>query len=138
MTAPQAAFGAGGTIHGVGVDLLEVSRMARMLDRLGERALRRLFDPGEVRDAGPAGGPNRVRRLAARLAAKEAAYKALGLGGPLRWRDIVVVKGPRGVPEVRLVGGTARLAAAAGIGRIHLSLSHERHLVAAMALAERA
>lgn len=122
----------GAAVHGVGIDLLAISRVERMLLRRGLRAYK-LFTPAELGDAGQ--GPMKIARLAVRLAAKEAAYKALRLGGPLIWREIGVVKDSLGRPSIELIGKTAAGAQAAGVAKVHLSLSHERDMVAAFAVA---
>jgi len=85
----------------IGVDLVEVARVRRLVDRFGERALARLFTPAEIAYAQSARGHLRYERLAARLAAKEAFIKAYGL--PIPYRTLEVVK-REGVPFVRYLG----------------------------------
>ena len=103
-----------------GVDLLDVERLARAVDRHGERFLRRVFTDRERADS--AGRP---ASLAARFAAKEAAAKALGCGlGAVRWTEIEVVRGPAGAPELRLHGAADRLAAELGLRDWAVSLTH--------------
>ncbi len=115
-------------IVGVGVDVVEVARLARALDRTP--SLRgRLFTPGEQRVA-------RVESLAARFAAKEAVAKALGAPGGLRWVDAEVVSGPSGRPTLAVHGDVAREAAGQGITRWHLSLSHDGGIATAGVVAE--
>lgn len=82
----------------IGVDLVEVARVRRLVDRFGERALERLFTPAEIAYAQCAHGNLRYERLAARLAAKEAFIKAHGMAIP--YRALEVVK-REGVPFVR-------------------------------------
>ena len=114
-------------IVGVGIDVVEVSRLARALERT-PRLADRLFTPGE-RD-------RPVDSLAARFAAKEAVAKALGAPGGLRWRDAEVVQLESGRPVLRLHGGVAEEATAQGITTWHLSLSHDGGVATAVVVAE--
>ena len=108
------------TTHAVGVDMIEIPRVARVLQRHPERFLRRVFTPEEV-----AFCRGRVRELAARFAAKEAVMKALGTGArSVAWRDIEVLPDRRGKPLVYLTGGAARRAEVIGLDAIDVSLSH--------------
>jgi holo-[acyl-carrier protein] synthase len=119
----------------VGLDLVEVARIGRMLDRKGEHALRRLLTPAEreycVRQPLPA------RHVAARVAAKEATYKALQGSAAARaigWREIEVVRGWDGRPAVALHAGAAARAEELGVTRTLLSLSHTDEHAAAVTL----
>lgn len=125
-------------IIGLGIDLARVDRIARLVDRYGERFLRRVFTEGERAAAG--GGPERARRLAARFAAKEAALKALGTGlsQGIRWRDVEVVRRPGAPPALALHGAAARIARRRGIERLHVTLSHEGPFALAVVVAEAA
>ena len=106
--------------HAVGVDMIEIPRVARVLKRHPERFLRRVFTPEEV-----AFCRGRVRELAARFAAKEAVMKALGTGArSVAWRDIEVLPDWRGKPLVYLTGGAERRAEVIGLDAIDVSLSH--------------
>src|SRR5947199_8009497 len=76
-------------------------------------------------------------RLAARFAAKEAVMKALGVGlGAFKFRDVEVVLLPSGAPMLRLHGAAGELAAARGVQRWHLSLTHTALTAQAIALAD--
>jgi holo-[acyl-carrier protein] synthase len=114
-------------IVGVGVDVVEITRFARALERTQGLA-GRLFTQGEQ------GLP--VRSLAARFAAKEALAKALGGPRGLLWTDAEVITDSAGRPELRLYGTVAAAAARAGVGRWHVSLSHDGGIAAAFVLAE--
>ncbi len=109
----------------VGIDLVEIARINRVLQRHGERFLRRVFTPGEI---GYCAG--RAAQVAARWAAKEAAAKALGrglaalAGGGLNWHDIEVVTEPGGAPRLLLHGEALALAEALGAREWAVSLSH--------------
>ena len=112
---------------GVGVDVVEIARLARALDRT-PRLSERLFTDGER--------PLPVESLAVRFAAKEAVAKALGAPGGLRWRDAEVVRSPSGRPSLALHGGVEQEALAQGITRWHLSLSHDGGIATAVVVAE--
>jgi holo-[acyl-carrier protein] synthase len=106
----RAGRGSGGaTIIGLGLDLIELDRVARALERWGERLVAKLMDPPEASRL-PTSSPERSRALALAIAAKEAASKALGTGWTrgVRWRDVVLEPGPP--PQVHLTGGAARRA----------------------------
>jgi holo-[acyl-carrier protein] synthase len=111
---------------GVGIDLLEIDRMERALER-HPRLAERVFTDGEREYAARKGRPG--RHLAARFAAKEAVVKALGLRDGFGLRDIEVVAGEP--PTVRLSGRAAEVAA----GRtVDISLTHSRESAAAVAV----
>lgn len=110
-------------IAGTGIDIIEVVRIEQALERHAERFLARLFTPGEIAYCG--GGQQRIRRLAARFAAKEAVLKALGTGlREVKWTDMEIVNDALGKPSVRLSGRLAEIAGEQGITEFHLSLSH--------------
>lgn len=129
----------GPVIRGIGVDVVEVSRISRLLDRFGERAERRLFTPSERERC--RGCPNVAECYAARFAAKEAVLKALGTGlaGGITWQDLQVDSPGGGTPpSIRLEGRARdRLQALVGpAGTFHLTLSHEAGLAVAVAVVE--
>lgn len=112
----------------VGIDLLAISRVERALARYGERFYARFFTPEER--ALCAGSPP---RLAARIAAKEAAAKALGVGiGDVRWVDIEIAQDARGRPVLRLHGAALALAERLGLAEWEVSLTHENGQAAAV------
>lgn len=107
---------------GLGLDLVELDRVERALERWGPRLVAKLMGPEEGGRL-PAAAADRARALALAIAAKEAASKALGTGWShgVRWRDVVVDPGPP--PAVRLEGGAAARARALGsAGRVHAAL----------------
>ena len=108
-----------------GVDLVEVERIKAMLADHGSRFVERVFTSIEQRDA-EAGGRRRAEHYAARFAAKEAVFKALGTGwsGGIDWRDVSVVRLPGGQPTVCINGAAASVAKAKGIEAWALSLTH--------------
>jgi len=113
----------------IGVDLIEIDRLERALERR-PRLAERLFTEAERAYAAARARP--ARHLAARFCAKEAVSKALGI--PLRPRDVeVVVVGGRG-PAIRLSGAAAERAAELGVS-VRVSLTHGREVAAAVAAA---
>ncbi len=117
-----------GPAGGIGIDLVEVGRVAGLLARR-PAAEERLFTAAE-RDY-CRGSSRAAERFAARVAAKESVGKALGTG-VIVWREIEVLGGGR--PQVRLHGRTADAARAMGVASIDLSLSHTAAFAAAVAL----
>jgi holo-[acyl-carrier protein] synthase len=111
-------------IVGTGVDIAEVARIRAAVDRFGERFLRRVFTPEEVRYC--TSKANAAERLAARFAAKEAGMKAIGTGlrHGVTWQDVEVVRPPGQRPELRFHGKAGEIAGSLGCRRTHLSLSH--------------
>jgi holo-[acyl-carrier protein] synthase len=114
---------------GVGIDLLEIERLERALERR-PRLAERVFTAEELRYAEARARPG--RHLAARFAAKEAVVKALGLAG-FGLREIEIRAGEP--PSVALHGRAAEAAERAGV-RVRISLTHSRDLAGAVALAE--
>ncbi len=121
-------------IVGVGVDLCEMARLDRAIGRHHGRFEARVFTDEER--AYCVARARSVDHYAARFAAKEAAYKALGATEPLSWREFEVVSGDGGRPRLALHGGAARLAASRGVARWHLSLSHDGGRAIAFVVAE--
>ncbi|HEY5028215.1 MAG TPA: holo-[acyl-carrier-protein] synthase [Candidatus Angelobacter sp.] len=111
-------------IVGTGVDIAEVDRIEAAVKRFGDRFLKRVFTPAEVRYC--LGKPNAAERLAARFAAKEAGMKAIGTGlrGGVTWQDVEVLRMPGQRPVLAFHGKAAEFAARLGCKRTHLSLSH--------------
>ena len=96
-------------IIGIGSDITDVRRIAKVIDRHGERFIDRIFTPTERAKAEKR--RNRVETYAKRFAAKEACAKALGTGfrRGVFWRDMGVVNLPSGRPTLQLTGGAARV-----------------------------
>jgi len=149
-------------IRGIGVDIVEVSRIERAVARWGEAFLGRVFTERERSHAGTSAGahqaallrgapdspeasqaadvlaaPGAAQRLAGRFAAKEAVMKALGLGWrSMAWREIEIATDPLGKPVVALSGQAAAAARRLGVGAWMVSISHTRRLAIAQAVAE--
>jgi holo-[acyl-carrier protein] synthase len=123
-------------ILGHGIDLIETTRIAQMVEKHGDRFLQRVFTVPEV--AHGQGKKREAEHLAGRFAAKEAVLKALGTGWAegVGWRDIEVVALPSGAPSLRLSGHAAKLAQDKGITAWHLSISHTDSHAMASVIAE--
>ncbi len=123
-------------ILGHGVDLTEVQRVRRSVERFGDRFLERVFTESERAYAGD--GPRRYERLAARFAAKEAVFKALGTGWAegVGWQDIEVVRAASGRPSILLHGRAKEMSSAMGVKWWHLSLTHTGQMAMASVVAE--
>ncbi len=122
-------------IVGIGIDAVEVRRIARALERHPGFA-RRVFTPREC-DAAARRGAGATAYLAKRWAAKEAVSKALGVGfSGFSYTDIEVVNLPSGAPTIRVGGELASWASQLGVLRWHLSLSDTRELAFAQVVCE--
>ncbi|HVC30154.1 MAG TPA: holo-ACP synthase [Steroidobacteraceae bacterium] len=121
-------------IYGIGVDVLEVRRIGRTLERYGAHFIERLLMPQE--QAQLASTQRRERFLAMRFAAKEAIVKAMGTGFAHGvWiRDVGVVQNPWGKPEVVFSDRGERVRRGLGVGEGHVTLTDEAGLVVAVAV----
>lgn len=125
-------------IYGIGVDLIRVARLARVLERFGDRFLQRVFTAREIAYCRTRHRQG-VYQLAQRFAAKEAFSKALGVGlraGGIRWREVEVLPDQMGKPELYVSGRAAELCRAHGITRMHVSLTDEDGHAVAMVVLE--
>jgi holo-[acyl-carrier protein] synthase len=110
---------------GMGIDVVDVARVARMLARSGERTLARVLTADERAYCETQAGP--ARHVAARIAAKEAAFKAFqaaGARGLLAWREVEVQREPHGEPTLAFHGRAAQQVRELGVARALVSLSH--------------
>ncbi len=118
-------------MHSVGVDAVEIDRIARSLERFGERFLRRVYTEKEIFYC-----RGRIPELAARFAAKEAISKALGTGiRGIHWREMEILPDRRGKPLVYLHAKAASRAAELGLAEFEVSLTHARELAIAVVVA---
>ena len=111
-------------IAGIGIDLVDVPRFAELMERRGAAALRRFFTEGEAERCRQS--RSAPESFAARFAAKEAFFKALGTGWGLggRWTEVEVVSTASGAPSLCLSGRAAEVAAERGVRVVHVSLTH--------------
>ena len=125
-------------IVGVGIDLVEIARVRKLVEGKGDRALRRLFTDAELAYANRRGDP--IPHLAARVAAKEATFKAFGRHDGARsiaWKEMEVISAADGNPTLRLHGTAATLAISLGVTRMWVSLSHTESTAGAVVVIER-
>jgi holo-[acyl-carrier protein] synthase len=125
------------SVIGVGIDLVDLERIRLLLASKGEQAMNRFFSADEREYM--ATRPDATGHAAARIAAKEAVYKAMqslpnarGIG----WREIEVARDGEGRPAIRLHGLAAKIAEASGGLRIQISLTHSALSAGAIAVVE--
>ena len=123
-------------IVGSGIDLVEIGRIQHSMDRYGSRVLNRVYTAEE--QAYCLRKRNAAESFAARFAAKEAGAKALGTGISfgVNWLEIEVVRAPGGRPTLRFHGRAAQIAAAMGVVRSALSITHTAALAMASVVLE--
>jgi len=122
-------------ILGVGLDVVDLGRFERALERHGERFVSRFCSAQEIK---PLTGAPRVAHLAGLFAAKEAVMKALGSGwaAGVGFRQIEIHRAPSGAPSVLLHGEAERRAHRLGVLRLHVSITHDRGVAAAVVMLE--
>jgi holo-[acyl-carrier protein] synthase len=120
-------------ILGLGFDATDIPRVAALLERHGERFLRRVFTDEEIAYCTYRRNP--APHLAGRFAAKEAAMKALGTGHSrgVLWKDIEVIR-RGGPPQLQLHGGAARIAERMQVRRSLVTITHSETLAMAQVL----
>ena len=124
-------------IYGIGIDVIEPHRIARLLEKYGERFARRVLTqrewPGYARTVNP------VSFVASRLAAKEAFSKAMGTGFryPVTLQSISIVQDRRGKPEFEFHPNLAQFVAGEGITGHFVTISDEKSLACACVVLEK-
>jgi holo-[acyl-carrier protein] synthase len=119
--------------HEVGVDLIDIERIRRMLERFPDRFRHRVLTDAEQRYC-----RRKPERIAGRWAAKEAVSKVLGLGvRGVGWREIEVLPNWAGAPQVVLHRRARARADALQLQEVTVSISHERSMAVAVAIAHR-
>jgi holo-[acyl-carrier protein] synthase len=119
-------------IVGLGVDLCEIARLERAIER--HPTLReRVFTPEEIAYCDGKARP--AESYAGRFAAREATIKALGGYPGRRWQDISVTRHPTGAPAIRLDGNAKRRADELGVTEVLITFTHERTNAVAFAIA---
>ena len=124
-------------IYGIGIDLVNVQRFNRVIDRWGMRFLRRVFTMQEINFCFQR--PRPASSFALRFAAKEAFSKALGLGmrNGITWQDIEVINHQSGRPDLTITGKALRFCQHKGIMSWHVTLSDEGDYGSAMVIIEK-
>ena len=123
-------------IVGIGSDLIDIRRVEKVIERHGERFIERIFTPVEIRKSERR--KLKAASYAKRFAAKEACFKALGTGWTrgVSFLQVEVRGLEGGQPELQLSGAAAERAQALGVRRIHVSLTHEADVAAAVVVLE--
>ncbi|HHN47163.1 MAG TPA: holo-[acyl-carrier-protein] synthase [Planctomycetes bacterium] len=124
-------------IAGIGLDVLEVDRVRNILERWGDRFLKRVLTANEIEycrrhtDIAP--------YVAVRVAAKEAFFKATGLGlsDGMAWRQVIVEREERGKPCIALSGRAAEVIREMRVDAMQVTLSHAHNVAAAVVILER-
>lgn len=124
-------------VFGIGIDLVQIKRIEKAMQRWGERFMKKVFTPTEIAYC------EKKRRAAAnyaaRFAAKEAFVKALGIGmrRGVHWRDIEVDRGPLGKPILKISGRAREICQKEKIKGIFLSLTHDQDYSSALVILEK-
>lgn len=120
-------------VKGIGIDIIEIARVRRSIETLGDRFLEKVFTPGEI--AYCSAKNDRHQHFAARFAAKEAVSKALSTGwaGEFRWKDVEVSNDPSGQPRITLHGALGKNLTSCPV---MVSISHSDTHVVAMVVIE--
>ena len=115
-----------------GVDIIEISRIRKMVKRWGKRFLDRIYTDTELRIC-----KGKPERLASRFAGKEAVMKALGTGARgISWREVEIASESSGKPVVNLYGKAQEKARSLGIEGLAISLSDSREYSVAFVVGE--
>ena len=121
-------------IVGIGTDVTSLERIRELMERHGERFMKRIFTAKERKYCEAFKDP--VPHLAARFAAKEAAYKALGGIGPIRWTQMEISNDDRGKPLLSFQKEVEKIAQEAGVVRTHVTLAHDAGVAVANVVLE--
>ncbi len=118
-----------------GIDLVDCPRIEQMIQRHGERFVKRVFTAAEQAYARK--NKNEVEKLAGRFAAKEAVLKLIGTGwrGKIAWTDIEIINNAAGQPQVTLGGEVRKIADKLGIKHVSVSITHTANFAIASAVA---
>jgi len=119
-------------VLGLGIDIIEIARVKKSIDRFGDKFLEKVFTEGEIRYC--SSKFNKYQHYAARFAAKEAVYKALASGWKegLRWKDIEILNDTSGMPSVNPSGKLKSFLS--GDTQLRISISHSDNYVTSVAI----
>jgi len=119
-------------MHHTGVDIIEIARIRRIVERWGKRFLHRIYTESELKIC-----REKPERLASRFAGKEAVMKALGTGvRGISWREIEIIAEPSGKPVVNLYGKAQVKADSLGLENLDISLSDSKEHSIAFVIGE--
>ena len=123
-------------IYGTGIDIVEISRFERFIQEGNDALFTRLFTPQELSYCSVK--KKSAQHYALRFAAKEAFFKASGLGlrDGMTWRDVEVVNNDLGKPDLCLHGRAAEIFSELGLHKVHTALSHDGAYAVAMVVLE--
>jgi holo-[acyl-carrier protein] synthase len=123
-------------IYGTGIDIVEISRFERFVQESNDALFTRVFTPQELSYCSVK--KKSAQHYALRFAAKEAFFKASGLGlrDGMSWRDVEVVNNHLGKPDLRLHGRAAEIFTELGLHKVHTALSHDGAYAVAMVVLE--
>ncbi len=123
-------------ITGIGIDVIQNDRIRSSIERFGDRFLKRIYTEGEIEYCKKCAQPE--IHYAARFAAKEAAFKALGTGwaAGVKWKDVEVNRLPSGKPELHLHGEALAHATSMNAARFYVSLTHDQLVSCAVVILE--
>ena len=126
------------TVVALGMDLMQIDRIEDVIAKRGDRFLDWVFTPEEQAYCERRHRP--ATHYAGRYAVKESVMKVLGTGwsNGVRWADIEVRRAPGAAPQVHLAGASAEIARRRGIDRIHITITHDAGVAAAVAVGESA
>src|SRR5436190_4102293 len=123
-------------ITGLGIDIIQNDRIRASITRFGPRFLNRIYTETEIAYCNGCADP--TIHFAARFAAKEAAFKALGTGwaAGVKWKDVEVRRLASGKPELHLYGEALAVATEMRATRFHVSLTHDQLISSAVVILE--
>jgi holo-[acyl-carrier protein] synthase len=119
-------------VLGLGIDIIEIARVKKSIDRFGDKFLEKVFTEGEINYCNAKF--NKYQHYAARFAAKEAVYKALASGWKegLRWKDIEILNDTSGMPSVNPSGKLKSFLSTDA--QLRISISHSDNYVTSVAI----
>src|SRR5436190_19971409 len=123
-------------ITGIGIDVIQNERIRDSIQRFGDRFINRIYTEREIEYCKKCAQPD--IHYAARFAAKEAAFKALGTGwaAGVKWKDVGVGRRASGKPELHLYGEALAVATEMRATRFHVSLTHDQLISSAVVILE--
>lgn len=124
-------------IYGIGIDIIEVARIAKQISGESNSFVKKVFTSNEIEYCEKK-IKNKAQNYAARFAAKEAFFKAIGTGwrDGLSWKEIETTNDELGKPDIILIGKAKELAENLKILKIHVSVSHIKELAVAVVILE--